>query len=501
VPSAKRPPSVIARGGVHYLAEQDYRLMTQLNDLATAGAGAQNKLGAHAQPTAGARLLRGLLVGAVLLFCIGAAALGMVQPAPAEPIPPEQSLVQNVLPFPLNADPTPAEHTATALDTPYVTETRIRSGDTFATILKRLDLADTGLTSYLAKEAKVRFASKLVPGRSVQAATDHNGQLQWIRYFHTPTSDSTGQPTVKLLQINATTEGFDAQELELPSEVHLEVAVGTIERSLFATTDAASIPDGITMQIAEVLGSKIDFFRGIHRGDQFRVVYENRTFEGRPAGPGRVLAVEFVNKGKISTAVWFSPDGKTGSYYDLEGESLRGAFLRNSIKFSRVSSTFGLRTLANNQAWSGHHPGVDYVAPSGTPIHATADGVVQLAGWHFGYGNTIILKHHSKITTLYAHQSRFADGMTVGTKVSQGQLIGYVGSTGWSTGAHLHYEFRVADKPIDPLSATAAMPAATPLEPEHRAQFAQAIAPYRQQLQVLAQFQGVVPEISSVAVR
>ena len=475
--------------------------MTRNNDLATAGASALTQLGTSTQPTAGSRLLRGLLLSAVLLLCIGAAALGMVQPAQTEPIPPEQSLVQNVLPFPLSADPTPAEHSATAPNTPYVTETRIRSGDTIATILKRLDITDSSLSSYLAKEAKVRFASKLVPGRSVQAATDHNGQLQWVRYFHTPTSNSTGEPTVKLLQINAEADGFTAEELELPSEVHIEVAVGTIERSLFATTDAAGIPDNITMQMAEVLGSKIDFFRGIHRGDQFRVVYENRTFEGRPAGPGRVLAVEFVNKGKSSTAVWFSPDGKTGSYYNLEGESLRGAFLRNSIKFSRISSTFGLRTIANNQAWSGHHPGVDYVAPTGTPIHATADGVVQLVGWHFGYGNTIILKHHSKITTLYAHQSRFADGITVGTKVSQGQLIGYVGSTGWSTGPHLHYEFRVADKPIDPLSATAAMPAATPLEPEQRAEFAQAVAPYQQQLQVLAKFQEVMPEISSVAVR
>ncbi|MEI7568290.1 MAG: peptidoglycan DD-metalloendopeptidase family protein [Alcaligenaceae bacterium] len=475
--------------------------MSQHNDLVTAKAFASSSLGTSAPPVGGSHILRGLLVSVVLLLCIGAAALGMVQPAQPEPIPPEQSLVQNVLPFPLEANPTPAEHDATAVNAPYVTETRIRSGDTIATILKRLDIADSSLSSYLVKEPKVRFASKLVPGRSVQAATDHNGQLKWVRYFHTPTSDSIGQPTVKLLQINATDDGFSAEELELPSEVHIEVAVGTIERSLFATTDAAGIPDGITMQIAEVLGSKIDFFRGIHRGDQFRVVYENRSFEGRPAGPGRVLAVEFVSKGKSSTAVWFSPEGQAGSYYDLEGESLRGAFLRNSIKFSRISSTFGMRNLTNNQAWSGHHPGVDYAAPTGTPIHATADGVVQLAGWHFGYGNTIILKHHSKITTLYGHQSRFAEGITVGTKVSQGQLIGYVGSTGWSTGAHLHYEFRVADKPIDPLSATAAMPASTPLEPEQRAQFAQAAAPYRQQLQVLAKFQEFVPEISSVAVR
>jgi murein DD-endopeptidase MepM/ murein hydrolase activator NlpD len=446
-------------------------------------------------------LLRGLLLSAVLLLCIGAAALGMVQPAQTEPIPPEQSLVQNVLPFPLSADPTPAEHSATAPNTPYVTETRIRSGDTIATILRLLDITDSSLSAYLAKEAKVRFASKLVPGRSVQAATDHNGQLQWVRYFHTPTSNSTGEPTVKLLQINAAADGFTAEELELPSEVHIEVAVGTIERSLFATTDAAGIPDNITMQMAEVLGSKIDFFRGIHRGDQFRVVYENRTFEGRPAGAGRVLAVEFMNKGKSSTAVWFSPDGKTGSYYNLEGESLRGAFLRNSLKFSRISSTFGMRKLPGLQAWSGHHAGVDYAAPTGTPIHATADGTVDFVGWQNGYGNVVILKHHSRITTLYAHQSRFAAGLKAGMKVSQGDLIGYVGSTGWSTGPHLHYEFRVADKPIDPLTATANMPTAKPLADEHREQFAQVVTPFKQQLQVLAKFQEAVPETSSIALR
>ena len=473
--------------------------MRQQNDLANAEALALSRLSTSAQPAVGSHLLRNLLLSTTFLLCVGAAALGMVQPVQPEPIPPEQTLVQNVLPFPLDADATAIEFATP--ETPYVTETRIRSGDTVATVLKRLNLDDTNLLNFLTRDTKVPFASKLVPGRSVQAATDINGQLLWVRYFHTPQSDATGQPTVKLLQINATRDGFTAEDLERPSEVQIEVAVGTIERSLFATTDAASIPDGITMQMAEVLGTKIDFFRGIHRGDQFRLVYENRTFEGRPAGPGRVLAVEFVNKGKASTAVWYSADGKTGSYYDLEGESLQGAFLRNSIKFSRISSTFGMRTIAANQAWSGHHPGVDYVAPTGTPIHATADGVVQLAGWHFGYGNTIILKHHSKITTLYGHQSRFADGITVGTKVSQGQLIGYVGSTGWSTGSHLHYEFRVAEKPIDPLSATAAMPAATPLEPEQRVKFAEVVAPFRQQLQVLAKFQEIVPEISSVAVR
>jgi len=148
--------------------------------------------------------------------------------------------------------------------------------------------------------------------------------------------------------------------------------------------------------------------------------------------------------------------------------------------------------------WEGH-AGVDYAAPTGTPIHATADGVVEFAGWKNGYGNTVIIKHRSKISTLYGHQSRLAEGITAGTRVAQGQLIGYVGSTGWSTGAHLHYEFRINDKPVDPLSV--AMPESQPIEPAMREAFALATSPYRQQLQVLASFQDNVPDVSNVASR
>jgi len=335
----------------------------------------------------------------------------------------------------------------------------------------------------------------------VQAATNDDGDLLWIRYYHTPNADANGHGVAKTLQITATKNGFEAEELLQPLETHIEVAVGTIRSSLFAATDIAGIPDGITSQMAEVLSSRVDFMRGLRTGDQFRVVYETRTIGGRNAGAGRVLAVEFINDGKTHNAVWFSPDGKSGGYYNLEGESLRGAFLRNALKFSRISSTFGMRKLPGLQAWSGHHAGVDYAAPTGTPIYATADGTVDFVGWQNGYGNTIILKHHSKITTLYAHQSRFAAGIKVGSKVSQGDLIGYVGSTGWSTGPHLHYEFRVANKPIDPLTATANMPSSQPLAPEHREQFAQVVAPYKQQLQVLAKFQEAVPEMSNVARR
>jgi len=459
-------------------------------------------------------LLWGLVISSVLVLGLGAVAFGFMQPTSVElstglpgintamktePIAPEQNLVLNIVPVPAPSEATLTEQAAE--ETPYITETRIRSGDTLATVLKRLDISDPNLLSFLTRDPKARSVYRLIVGRSVQAATDDNGDLLWVRYYHTPNAEPNGPGMAKTLQITAIRGGFVAEELLQPLETHVEVAVGTIRSSLFAATDIAGIPDGITLQMADILSNTVDFLRGLRTGDQFRVVYETRTIGGRNAGTGRVLALEFINSGRTYNAVWFSPNGETGGYYNLEGESLRGAFLQNALKFSRISSTFGMRKLPGLQAWSGHHAGVDYAAPTGTPIHATADGTVEFVGWQNGYGNTVILKHHSRITTLYAHQSRFAAGLKAGMKVSQGDLIGYVGSTGWSTGPHLHYEFRVADKPIDPLTATANMPTAKPLADEHREQFAQVAAPFKQQLQVLAKFQEAVPETSSIARR
>lgn len=472
--------------------------MSQQNDLAQSKAHVLSSLFHSADRNSGRSLLRSALIILSLAFGIGAAALGMVQPSEESLLPPEQKLVQQVVPMQIAAETTP-EFIANN-EQPFLHETRIRAGDSLASILKRLDVSDNELLSYMTRDPKARAFYKLYPGRTVQAATSESGQLLWIRYFHTPGNESEGKSVSRSLLITATDSGFKTSEVEQLTETNNAVAIGTIERSLFAATDAAGIPDAITSQMAEILGSKVDFLRGLRRGDQFRVVYETKTSEGRPAGTGRVLALEFVNQGRTHSAAWYSPDGVSGSYYSLDGENLRGAFLRNSIKFSRVSSNFGMRTMPGHQGWSGHHPGIDYSAPMGTPIHATADGTIDFVGWKNGYGNTIVIKHYGKISTLYAHQSRFADGITAGTKVSQGQLIGYVGSTGWSTGAHLHYEFRVADKPIDPLSAVA-MPASLPLSSEQRTQFVQNIAPIKQQLQVLAKFQEAVPETSNIASR
>ena len=314
-------------------------------------------------------LVRGVVISSVLVLGLGAIAFGVIQPASvdaadgqtqasnAREAAPEQKLVLNVVPVPAPVEPPAVEQAPE--QTPYITETRIRSGDTLATVLKRLEISDSSLLNFLTREPKARSVYKLIVGRSVQAATNDDGDLLWVRYYHTPNSETNGQGTAKTLQITATKEGFEAEELLQPLETHIEVAVGTIRSSLFAATDIAGIPDGITSQMAEVLSSKVDFLRGLRVGDQFRVVYETRTIGGRNAGNGRVLALEFINGGKTHNAVWFSPDGQTGGYYDLEGESLRGAFLRSALKFSRISSTFGMRKLPGLQAWSGHHAGVD----------------------------------------------------------------------------------------------------------------------------------------------
>ena len=429
-------------------------------------------------------LRRSMLVAAVGLFG-AAAALGMVQTDPHEALPPTRQ-VQDIITL------TPPAATEMASDeTPFLNETRIRSGDTLASVLARLNVDESGLQRFLTHDESARSIYKLYPGRSVQAATDAEGNLQWLRYIHTPGNESNGEVVTRMLQVEPTENGYKASEITQQTERQVRVAVGTIRNSLFGATDAAGVPDPITLQMADILGSRIDFLRDLRQGDQFRVVYETRTHEGRYAGSGRVLAVEFINRGKSHSAVWFSPDDKGGSYYAFDGTSLRGAFLRTALKFTRISSTFGGRMHPIHKRWIGHK-GVDYAAPTGTPIHATADGTVDFAGWMNGYGNTVRIQHHGKYSTLYAHASRLPAGLKKGDKVSQGQLIAYVGSTGWATGPHLHYEFRIAGTPVDPLAVD--LPVARALEAKELQAFKASVTPYTAQIKLLAQFQQTLPE-------
>lgn len=374
---------------------------------------------------------------------------------------------------------------------PYISETSIRPGDTLLSVLQRLSVDFPSLQNFLVHNSRARSIYKLYPGRIIQAAKTEAGNLLWLRYIHTSGSEIDGHVTTQYLQVTLEKGTYKAEEVIQNTECYVRAAVGTIRSSLFSATDIAGVPDSVTLQMTDILASKIDFIRDLRHGDQFRILYEVRTYEGRYMGAGRLLALEFVNQGKVYNAVWFSLTKNNGSYYSFDGASLRGDFLRTALKFSRISSTFGMRMHPIHKTWIGHR-GVDYAAPSGTPIHATADGLVEFSGWQNGYGNVVILKHCKNYSTLYAHQSRIASSVVKGARVTQGQLVGYVGATGWATGPHLHYELRINNQPVDPLSIK--LPIARAISPGEAQAFSEVVSSYERQIGLLRNFQRLLPE-------
>lgn len=436
--------------------------------------------GLQARPPKHHYFTNGLVFAATGLFAT-AAALAVVQPnTPIKPPPVYQAHHTLALPALL---PSPAP----TFSAPFIDETQIRPGDTLAAVLQRLNVNSQKLLPFLVQDKSARSIYKLFPGRSVQAALNTNGDLVWLRYYHTPgTNDKSGFVS-KWLEIKpADNGGYTATEQSQAADTQIRMAEGEINSSLFGATDAADVPDAITMQMADILGSKIDFMQDLRKGDRFRVVYEAHSHDGKGVGSGRVLALEFINQDKTYDAAWFTPSQGAGGYYDFNGSNLKGAFLRTALEFSRVSSTFGMRKHPIHGKWMGHQ-GVDYAATSGTPIRATANGTVEFIGQQNGYGNVVVLKHYNKITTLYAHQSRFAANLKKGDSVEQGQLIGYVGSTGWATGPHLHYEFRIDNRPVNPLSVD--LPIAQALEGADRQAFTEVVGGYKQNIQMLASLQ------------
>jgi murein DD-endopeptidase MepM/ murein hydrolase activator NlpD len=234
------------------------------------------------------------------------------------------------------------------------------------------------------------------------------------------------------------------------------LASGSIQTSLFAATDEARIPDAVAIQIAEMFSSDIDFRRALRKGDRFNVVFEALEADGEPLRTGRVLSAEFVNAGKAYQAMWFQPPGQDaqgiahkGGYYTLDGKSLRRAYLGSPLEFTRISSGFSMRFHPILQKWRAHL-GTDFAAPTGTAARTVGDGVVSFAGSQNGYGNVVFIKHRNGHETVYAHLSKI--NVRVGQSVGQGTTIGLVGATGWATGPHLHFEFRVNGVQRDPMT-------------------------------------------------
>ena len=272
--------------------------------------------------------------------------------------------------------------------------------------------------------------------------------------------------------------------------VQSRLASGVIRSSLFAATDEAGLPDSVAVQLAEMFSGDIDFRRDLREGDRFSVVYESLEADGEALRAGRVLSAEFINNGREHEAVWFEEPGLQGAYYGFDGQSSRKSYLASPLEFSRVSSGYGMRfhPISGKQK---AHLGVDYAAPTGTPVRTIADGVVTFAGWQRGYGNTIEVRHRDNQTTLFGHLSRI--DVRAGQKVAQGEFIGAVGSTGLSTGPHLHFEFRDNGVHQDPL-AIARRSENIPVSPAARARFDAVAQSMRMQLDAAATVQQASAE-------
>jgi murein DD-endopeptidase MepM/ murein hydrolase activator NlpD len=330
----------------------------------------------------------------------------------------------------------------------YVREDQLQRGDTLAGFLSRLGIDE----ALIARLARVPALRTLRTGTYVRADVLDDGTPQALSFL-------SGRDT--LVRIVRDGERFRASEEQAPLETRTVMKASVIRSSLFAATDAAGIPDSIAMQLADVFGGDVDFYRDLRKGDRFTVVYELYHLGGRPVRAGRLLAAEFVNQGRTFRAVHYG-----NSYYAPDGRNLRKAFLRAPLEFSRVSSGFGMRKHPIHAGWR-QHKGIDYAAPTGTRVRAVGDAVVEFAGVKNGYGNVVILRHNGQYSTVYAHLSRIA--VRRGARVAQNDTIGLVGQTGWATGPHLHYEFRIGGEARNPMSI--ALPAASPVPPAQLAAF------------------------------
>ncbi|HET9462721.1 MAG TPA: peptidoglycan DD-metalloendopeptidase family protein [Thiobacillus sp.] len=353
-------------------------------------------------------------------------------------------------------------------------ESEIQPGDTLANSLSRLNIDDLEIQRLLATNAVRQQASSIRVGRRIQATTTQDGQLQTIQF-------ERGDAAPLLVRRQG--DGFVAEEGSELLETRVVMRSGRILSSLYGATDSAGIPDKIANQMAETFSTSLDFREDLRRGDSFAVIYTVDYRNGEPFATGKLLAAEFVNAGKPHRVVLYRDSNGREDYYTPEGESLKKGFLRSPLEFSRVTSSFSNSRKHPVYGFHRAHTGVDFGAPTGTRVKATGDATVVFAGRKGGYGNLVILRHSNGYESYYAHLSAFASGIRSGRAVGQGQVIAYVGSTGASTGPHLHYEVRIAGKPQNPMAIK--LPGSPPLAIAQRKQFLQQTSNWSEKLGLL----------------
>jgi murein DD-endopeptidase MepM/ murein hydrolase activator NlpD len=356
-----------------------------------------------------------------------------------------------------------------------------RGSDTPESLLRRLGLVDSAAAAFIRKTPEVRQALLNRSGRNVSVEANEQQQLltlttRWLKNEN----DTQFQ---RMVITRSSDNKFSVRTDTAPLTASVRMAGGTVASSLYAASDEARLPDSVTRQLADVFSGQIDFHRALRKGAVFSVVYETLEAEGEPLRTGRLLSAEITNDKKTYDAIWFQEAGQKGAYYTMNGDSLRRAFLASPVPYSRRTSGFGTRFHPILQTQRAH-TGVDYAAPTGTPVMSVADGVVTESSYQGAYGNMVVIQHNARQSTVYAHLSRMQ--VKRGQTIKQGDIIGAVGSTGLSTGPHLHFEFRIGGRHVDPLTL-AQQGSAEPISAALRTQFNQRAQVARSQLMAAAQ--------------
>lgn len=351
-------------------------------------------------------------------------------------------------PAPVEAVGVPAEP-----DSPVIKVVEVERGDTLIDILLSSGVARADAVGAIEALDGVFRPKDLQPGQEITIGFD--------QYGHHPVDDGalqlaslSLQPSVERdVTVNRSDNGgFVAEAIDRPLEMKVALAGATIESSLFEAGQDAAIPVDILSQAVKAFSYDVDFQREIQPGDRFEIVYERFEDEhGQLARTGNVLYAALIQGDTAKEIYRFEPQDGTGDFYNAKGENVRKELLRTPLDVVRITSTFGMRKHPI-LGYSRMHKGVDFAASAGTPIFAAGDGVIAILGKQRGYGNYIRIKHNAQYATAYAHMSRFAKGLQQGSKVRQGDVIGYVGSTGMATGPHLHYEVLVSGTQINPMS-------------------------------------------------
>ncbi|RXZ42749.1 M23 family metallopeptidase [Crenobacter cavernae] len=339
--------------------------------------------------------------------------------------------------------------------TRYWREEPVRRGDSLARLLNRLGVGGEEARRFLSSSPLSQELMKLKSGATLSVETNDAGELFGLRFLN---DDENGEQLLVVVEKVGGEWRASADEVDAVAQPTMKSL--TIDGGVAASLAAAQVPAEVRTQLAEIFSDRFEL-SSLKSGDRVAVVYDTMLYQGSPVAVGNVLAAEVTRGGKVEEAYYFAHDSESGAYYDHNGDALKQGFGQQPVAGARISSGFGFRRHPVLHTLR-MHAGVDYAAPTGTPIHAPADGVVTTAETQNGYGNVVMVRHKGKLTTVYGHMSRFAAGMRTGKALKAGDLIGYVGSTGRSTGPHLHFEVRVNEQPVDPSSAALPNPGLSP---------------------------------------